>query len=136
MSNDYLEYQFEQAVGEQLKGILTAKDLANMVVTVKIEFKNKAETEEEKEAREKEEKRYTRASLKNEFRGKWDSGHKKRTTDLIETVPNDQRIAGSFKREGIVGPDLQKWQDKVKKDRADLWEEYFPGENEEDFLKK
>ena len=135
MSKDYLEYQFEQAVGEQLKDILTAKDLANMVITVKIEFKNKKETEEEKEEREKQERKWTRQDLKYKFRTEWDSGRIKRSTELRETVPNDQRKA-SEQDNSIIGPDLQKWQDKVKKDRADLWEEYFPGEKEEDFLKK
>ena len=45
MSKDFLQYQFEQEVGEQLKGILTAKDLANMVITVKIEFNNNEDFE-------------------------------------------------------------------------------------------
>jgi len=135
MSKDYLEYKFEQAVGEQLKGILTAEDLANMVITVKIEFNNKKETEEEKEAREKEEKKWTRAGLKNKFRIHWDSqidknGNKNnRQTSAVETIPEDQRRARS-------GPAFEKWLDKIKKDRAELYEEYFPGEKEDEFLER
>ena len=113
MNNDYLEYQFEQAVGEQLKGVLTAKDLANMVVTVKIEFKNNKETEEEKEAREKEEKKHARKTKKSEFQTKWEIGVRDRTSRLR---------TGELDNAG------------VKRERVELYEEYFPGEKEGEFL--
>ena len=84
MSKDYLSYQVNQVITEQLKGILTAKDLANMVITLKIEFKNKKETEEEKEAREREEAYHERKSKYADFILKWGLAVKQRLTCTIK----------------------------------------------------
>ena len=116
MSKDFLQYQFEQEVGEQLKGILTAKDLANMVITVKIEFNNNEDFEREKREKEAEERaRYNneRNNKKANFRMEWGGG------------ANDR---ARRRRKGEID---NAW---IKRARVELYEKYFPGEKEEDFL--
>ena len=115
MSKDYLSYQVDQVVTEQLKGILTAKDLANMVITLKIEFKNKKETEEEKETREREEAYHERKSKYADFRLNWGKDANNRS----------RRIGrGELDNDGI------------ERERQEVYETFFPGEKEKDFLKK
>jgi hypothetical protein len=125
MSEDYLRYEFNQKITPDLRKLLNSKDLSNMVITVHIGFPAEKieEPEEEKEAMRRNERRQRRDKFRLEW-GRLSRGIRKRTIRKYRS--EDDEFAVNLPKDLI--------HKEIMKHRRELYDKYFPGEKEDDFL--
>jgi hypothetical protein len=128
MSEDYLRYEFNQRITPELRNILKSEDLSSMVINVQIDFREKEKekeiTEEDKEVIRRNERKIKKAQFEIEW-GKISSSTRRRARKGQDQKEDELQLT----MEQFEGMHAD-----IKKRKMELYDKFFPGEKEDDFL--